>query len=119
MKRLTTLLPLLCALLLPLPARAQTPPPESDTYGAYPENYQEIITAWLDSSLVDPKSARVKWLTTPKQGALTIQGREVRGYLVEFSVNVRNVFGAYTGNQKHTALLRDGKLVTATGFVYH
>ena len=97
-----------------------TPPPESATYGAYPANYQEILTAWLHASLVEPESVKIKWLSEPKPGALSVgKGRQVSGYLVQFSVNARNVFGSYTGAQKHTALIRDGQVVTATGFIYH
>jgi hypothetical protein len=40
----------------------------------------------------------------------------VAGFLVDFSVNARNIFGAPTGMQRHTALIRDGQVVTATGF---
>jgi hypothetical protein len=117
--RFATILSLGCALLLPISARAQTPTPESDVYGPYPDHYEEVVTAWLNTNLVDPASAQVKWLGPPRQGSLTIKGQKITGYLVDFSVNVRNVFGAYTGSQKHTALIRDGKVVTATGFVYH
>jgi hypothetical protein len=38
------------------------------------------------------------------------------GYLVEFKVNSRNRFGTYTGMQKHTVLIRDGRVIKATGF---
>ncbi len=104
--------------LLPVAGQAQSSPPASSRYGAYPENYQEIVTAWLNAALVDPKSVKVKWLGAPKPGELTVENnKKVAGYLVEFSVNARNVFGAYTGSQKHTALLRDGQVVSATGFV--
>ena len=86
----------------------------------YPEKYQEIITAWLNSSLVDPKSVQIKWLGEPRPGELDVgKGQKVAGFLVDFSVNARNIFGAYTGSQKHTALIRDGQVVTATGFVVH
>ena len=99
---------------------AQTSTPESAVFGSYPENYQEIVTAWLSAGLVDPRSVVVKWLGKPKQGKLDVgKGREVSGYLVDFTVNARNVFGAYTGPQKHTALIHNGQVVTATGFVYH
>jgi hypothetical protein len=119
MMRRALLLWFVLALFVPRLATAlATPPPESDIYGAFPDNYEQIITAWLNTSLVDPASAQVKWLGPPRQGSLTIKGQKVSGYLVDFSVNVRNVFGAYTGLQKHTALIRDGKLVTATAFVY-
>jgi hypothetical protein len=95
---------------------AQSPTPVS-VAGAYPANYQEILNAWLNNALVDPKSVQVKWLGEPRSGSLTIKGQKITGYLVDFSVNARNVFGAYTGAQKHTALIRDGQVVTATGFV--
>ena len=120
MQRATKILPLLIALLafLPVADQAQSPPPTSSLYGTYPENYQEIVTAWLNAALVDPKSVKVKWLGAPKPGELAVENnKKVAGYLVEFSVNARNVFGAYTGSQKHTALLRDGQVVRATGFV--
>ena len=81
---------------------------------------REIITAWLSSSLVDPKSVQIKWLGEPRPGELDVgKGQKVAGFLVDFSVNARNIFGAYTGSQKHTALIRDGRVVTATGFVFH
>jgi hypothetical protein len=106
--------------LLPVAGLAQSVPPVSAGYGAYPANYQEIVTAWLDSSLVDPKSVKIKWLGEPRPGDLTVaKGQKVAGFLVDFTVNARNIFGAYTGVQKHTALIRDGQVVTATGFVFH
>jgi hypothetical protein len=118
MSHRTLLLCLALLVLLPVTSRAQTPTPASAVYGAYPEDYQAIVSEWLDRALVDPKSVQVKWLGAPHPGDLTIKKQKVTGYLVDFSVNARNVFGAYTGPQKHTALIRDGKVVTATGFVY-
>jgi len=98
---------------------AQSPPSAGSVYGAYPTNYQDIVTRWLNSALVDPKSVKVKWLGDPKPGELPVgKGQTVAGFLVDFSVNARNIFGAYTGSQRHTALIRDGQVVTATGFVY-
>lgn len=106
--------------LLPVVALAQSPPPVSADYGAYPANYRELITAWLDSNLVDPNDVKIEWLSEPKPGELTVRkGLKVSGFLVDFSVNARNVFGTHTGAQKHTALIRDGQVVTATGFVWH
>ena len=113
---------LLSALLALLSAGsfAQSLPPAGAVYGAYPANYQEIITTWLNSSLVDPKGVQIKWLGEPRPGELDVgKGRKVAGFLVDFSVNARNVFGSYTGSQKHTALIRDGQVVTATCFVFH
>ena len=79
------------------------------------------VTAWLEKELVDPKSAIIKWLGEPKPAELAgDNGEKITGYLVEFSVNARNRFGAYTGAQKHGALIRDGKVLRATGgYGYH
>jgi hypothetical protein len=106
---------------LPIADLAQSvPPPLSSSYGAYPGNYQEIVTTWLNANLVDPRSVVIKWLSEPKPGELTVsKDHVVSGFLVDFSVNARNLFGSYTGPQKHTALIRDGQVVTATGFVFH
>jgi len=113
------LLPLLLG-ILPVGSFAQTPPPPGAVYGAYPANYKEIVTAWLNASLGDPRSAEIKWLGEPRPGELDVgKGQKVAGFLLDFSVNARNIFGAPTGHQKHTALIRDGQVVTATGFVYH
>jgi hypothetical protein len=100
------------------PRPVQSSPAPAAVYGAYPNNYQELITAWLNAALVDPSGVKIKWLGEPRPGELAVtKGRIVSGYLVDFSVNARNIFGAFTGDQKHTALIRDGQVVTATGFV--
>jgi hypothetical protein len=86
-------------------------------YGVYPTNYQEIITKWLATKLVDAPSAQIQWGSGPKAADLPDkEGKRVYGYLVEFKVNSRNRFGAYTGMQKHGALIRDGNVIKGTGF---
>lgn len=86
-------------------------------YGEFPKNYQEIILKWLETKLVDPKSAQIEWTSAPKPVELPgPNGKRLRGYLVEFKVSARNRFGAFTGKQKHGALVRDGKVIKGTGF---
>jgi len=86
-------------------------------YGEYPKNYQEIILKWLETKLADPKSAQIEWTSAPKPADLPgPQGKRLYGYLVEFKVSSRNRFGAYTGKQKHGALIRDGNVIKGTGF---
>ena len=90
----------------------QSPPPAPNpVYGAYPDKYKEIITSWLNSALLDPQSLIIKWRSEPRPGELKVQGKTISGFLVDFSVNARNMFGVYT------ALIRDGQVVTATGVV--
>jgi hypothetical protein len=87
-------------------------------YGEYPKNYQEIITKWLAEVLADPASANIEWGGAPTAAEMPDKRTKKRltGYLVEFKVNSRNRFGAYTGMQKKSVLLRDGKVIKATGF---
>ena len=87
-------------------------------HGPYPTNYQEIITNWLETVLVDPKSAQIEWVTLPKAGSMPEKknGNPLFGYLVEFKLNSRNRFGALTGKQRKTVLIRDGQVIKAKGF---
>lgn len=87
-------------------------------YGEYPKNYQEIITNWLATTLADPASANIEWTSAPKPADVIDKKTKKRlvGYQVEFKVNSRNRFGAYTGMQKKSVLIRDGKIIKATGF---
>jgi hypothetical protein len=112
---------LLFALASPTLVVAQTTEIEitgdSTIYGEYPKNYQEIITKWLETKLADPKSAQIEWTSAPKPADLPgPNGKHLLGYLVEFKVSSRNRFGAYTGKQKHGALIRDGVVLKGTGF---
>jgi hypothetical protein len=87
-------------------------------HGPYPTNYQEIITNWLQTVLVDAPSAKIEWSTVPKPGTMPEKknGPALFGYLVQFRLNSRNQFGTYTGMQKKTVLIHDGQVVKATGF---
>src|SRR5689334_890461 len=95
--------------LLPLAGSPPTTPAPNAIHGAYPENYKELITKWLNSAALDPNSLIIKWRSEPRPGELKVQGKTISGFLVDFSLNARNMFGAYTGAQKHTALIRDGQ----------
>ena len=87
------------------------------TYGEYPKDYKEIVMKWLETKLADPKSAQIEWTSAPKPADLPgPNGKRLYGYLVEFKVSSRNRFGAYTGKQKHGALIRDRNVIKGTGF---
>lgn len=87
-------------------------------YGPYPTNYKEIVTTWLNTQLIDAGSARVEWVDEPKPADLGVKGEHLYGYLVNFKVNARNRFGAYTGKQSHAALIRNGEVIKGIGFGY-
>lgn len=115
----------LCATAL-ASAQATTPTPTPSPsvadvakYGEYPVDYITVIKDWLSSQLLDPASAIIEFTSTPRPAELPMRdGGRAFGYLVEFKVNSRNRFGAYTGFQKHGALIRNGEVVRGTGFGY-
>jgi hypothetical protein len=99
-------------------SNAQTPPADTARYGPYPTNYKDIVMQWLSKQLIDPDSARVEWDGEPKPTDVAKGGEAVSGYLVNFTVNARNQFGAYTGKQKHSVLIRNGEVIKSMGFAY-
>ena len=97
----------------------QTPSPvDLARYGPYPTNYKEIVMKWLETQLLDAGSARIEWEGDPKPADLGTKGEHLYGWLVNFKINARNRFGAYTGMQKHGALIRNGEVVKGVGFGY-
>ncbi len=97
---------------------AEIPPVDAALCGAYPADYKDIVTKWLQTQLIDPSSARVEWKGEPKPADLGSKGEHLYGYLVSFTVNARNRFGTYTGKQEHGALIRNGEVVKGIGFGY-
>ncbi len=119
MKRLAFLL---CSFVMGMSAilnlSAETPSADAERYGPYPTNYKEIVMKWLDTQLIDAGSARIEWNGDPKPADLGTKGEHLYGYLVNFKVNARNRFGAYTGMQSHGALIRNGEVIKGLGFGY-
>ena len=72
----------------------------------------------MQKTLVDPESAKVEWQGEPKCSDLGQNGQHDYGWLVNFTVNSRNRFGAYTGKQQHGVLIRNGEVVKGIGFGY-
>src|SRR5215467_3760204 len=97
---------------------AQTPSANTTRYGSYPTNYKQIIMQWLNKQLIDPDSARIEWNGDPKPTDVGKGSEAVSGYLVNFTVNARNQFGAYTGKQKHSVLIHNGEVIKSMGFAY-
>jgi hypothetical protein len=97
---------------------SETPPVDPAACGPYPTNYKEIIYNWLKTQLVDADSAKIEWEGDPKPADLGKNGEHLYGWLVNFKINARNRFGAYTGKQKHGALVRNGEVIKGIGFGY-
>jgi hypothetical protein len=97
---------------------AENPSPDPSLCGPYPTNYKEIVNKWLETQLIDAASARIEWNGDPKPADLGTKDEHLYGYLVNFTVNARNRFGAYTGKQNHGALIRNGEVIKGVGFGY-
>jgi hypothetical protein len=113
---------LICTLLAGVCAvrdlSAQAKPADAERYGPYPTNYKEIATKWLETQLIDAESAHIEWNGDPKPANMGAEDKPLYGYLVNFKVNARNRFGAYTGMQSHGVLIRDGQVIKGLGFGY-
>ncbi len=96
----------------------QSVPAEASLCGPFPKFYKEIIYNWMKEALVDADSAKLEWGSDPKPVDIGKDGQHYYGWLVEFKVNARNRFGAYTGKQSHAALIRDNQIRQTYGFGY-
>jgi len=78
-------------------------------FGAYPANYKEIVTQWMQKNSID--SSRVEWQGEPKPADMPVEnGRRVSGYLVIFNTPDR------AGMKTRSVLIRDGAIVSNNGF---
>jgi hypothetical protein len=100
----------------PIAETPAAPVADAALYGSYPANYKEIVKEWLDTRLIDPASAQIEWEGDPKPADLGTKGQHLYGWLVKLKVNSRNRFGAYTGKQTYSALIRDNQVVKGIGF---
>ncbi len=105
---------------------ASLPEPGAD-YGAYPDNYREIIEAAMTGMLKDPDSARYSGFTQPKHDqvvevqyphrglildtSVAPKKTAIYGYAVCAAVNAKNSFGGYTGDKLYWFLIRNGQVV--------
>jgi hypothetical protein len=101
-----------------LPIIAEEKPLDPSLCGPYPKLYKEITWNWMQKNLVDPNSAKIEWQGEPKCTDLGKDGQHEYGWLVNFTVNSRNRFGAFTGKQQHGVLIRNGEVVKGIGFGY-
>ena len=102
------------------PAPSATPQasaPSGSPYGAYPANYKEIVTNWLEIRVPDPANTQIHWQPEPKPADLPgLAGRKLYGYLVIFSTSSKNHAGLAGRRQTHAALIHDGQVVKANDF---
>jgi len=114
------LLSLLCSVCVALagPLLVESVPADPSLCGPLPKYYKEVIYNWMKSALVDADSAKIDWTEEPKPVDVGKNGQHFYGWLIDFKVNARNRFGAYTGKQSHAALIRDNQVKQTYGFGY-
>ena len=118
MKTLALLLSISLGVSGALSQTAQTPAVDEALYGPCPPHYKEVVFNWLKTQLIDADSAKIEWEGDPKPADLGKGENHLYGWLVNFKINARNRFGAYTGKQKHGALIRNGEVIKGIGFGY-
>ena len=96
------IIPLFC-LVLTLAGCAATSIPSATLanadYGPLPQNYETNIKSFLSQSLRDPYSAVIQ-LSDPQQIWVELDNNKFWfGYAIVASVNAKNGFGAYTGDE--------------------
>jgi hypothetical protein len=83
-------------------------------YGAYPENYEQIIRAYFDRGLKDPSSLQISGgIPAPTQSWQKFMGSLKAGYRTCVTYNAKNSFGAYTGYTTTYFLIKDGRIIDA------
>jgi hypothetical protein len=81
-------------------------------FGPYPDNYKEITQAYYASILKDPESAKYQSIEMPHQATFgSIFEGSRYGYLVCATLNAKNSYGGYIGNQTDGLLIRDGVVI--------
>ncbi len=84
-------------------------PPES--YGNYPDNYQQILKIFLQNKIANHEDAKVDFINKPSQMSVSQFGNDFSGYRVCLSVNARNKKSVYTGYKTHLFIIKDEKII--------
>jgi hypothetical protein len=111
--------PLCAATSAPAPASAKPPASSaaaqepsragSSSYGTYPANYKEIITAWMARNAWS--TSNIDWQTEPKPADLPgTNGRHLYGYLVIFNTPEDS------RPKTRSVLIHDGAVISTSGF---
>lgn len=93
---------------------ATAPPPEvlsALDYGPYPEDHETIVRNYLQGTLKDPESARLRLASRPDTRWQTLFGKLHYGWRVCYFVNAKNSYGGYTGEHLYYFIVRSRQVV--------
>jgi hypothetical protein len=79
--------------------------------GQPPLEYKKIITDWIGTQLKDPYSAHLDIGGDPTAGKMLTDNGYVYGWMYIVSVNARNSFGGYTGEEEWDVLINHDQVV--------
>ena len=96
----------------------------SADYGTYPNDYEQQIRQYLNDTLLDPDSAKIR--ITPPRKVFKIYETDDRPsqpkyypcYLVCAEVNAKNTYGGYTGWQTKRYRFTNGSMEDEQNFSY-
>ena len=96
----------------------------SADYGVYPNDYEQQIRQYLNDTLLDPDSAKIR--ITPPRKVFKIYETDDRPsqpkyypcYLVCAEVNAKNTFGGYAGWQPQRYRFTNGSMEDELNFSY-
>ena len=80
-------------------------------YGAYPDNYEQIIKSYLEQRLKDPYSAEYRHIRGPEKRWARLFAQGNYGYSVCYIINAKNSFGGYMGYKTHNFIIYNGQVV--------
>lgn len=92
---------------------AETVDTANADYGQYPSNFEELVKQWGAANLKDPDSARYTRISKPRKEYLVANLKPAFGYSVCATINAKNSYGGYSGNQTYWFMIRDGKIERA------
>lgn len=75
--------------------------------GSFPENYKALVATWVRSTFLDPFTLRNVAITRPVEAIVDSRV----GWLICFTANGRNAYGAYAGQQAYAVIINGGAIV--------
>ncbi len=86
-------------------------------YGPPPTNYEALIKNWATDALKDSESARYVSISKPRKEFIIASLKPVFGYSTCATINAKNSYGGYAGNQTYWFFIRNGKIERSQNIV--
>ena len=89
---------------------AETVDTANADYGQYPSNHVDLVKQWASANLKDPDSVRYTRISKPRKEFMVENLKPSFGYSVCATINAKNSYGGYTGNQTYWMMIQNGKV---------